>query len=200
MDSSSDVSLFQTPTSFSQPQSAAFCFLVFFVAFLWKTLSEIHCPEKLTYTLLRYLHITVISVFSMERRFPSVFKKNKQPKKKEKLGEDTSGRKPGESTLDFDLPFLCRDVDPFDPHLGPAPPKFIYDYDHRAIQHMWPILECHSLSKQDYMVSLLNHLARYIPLRPCWERYMFISKPLREIHSLRKHVCEKECAYRASNV
>ena len=77
MDSSSDVSLFQTPTSFSQPQSAAFCFF-FLYFFLWKTLSEIHCPEKLTFTVLWYLHITVIFAFSMERRFPSVFKKKQQ--------------------------------------------------------------------------------------------------------------------------
>ena len=81
MDSSSDVSLFQTPTSFSQPQRAAFCFfLFFFKSFLWKTLSEIHCPEKLTFTVLWYFHITVIFAFSMERRFPSVFKKNKKLK------------------------------------------------------------------------------------------------------------------------
>ena len=113
------------------------------------------------------------------------------PKKNKKTWRGNIGTKTGESTLDFDLPFLCRNVDPFDPHLGPAPPKLIYDYDHRAIQHMWPILECHSLSNQDYMVSLLNHLARYIPLRPCWARYMFISKPLREIHSLGKHFWER---------
>jgi len=138
-------------------QHSFFCFFFKIYFFFWKTLSEINCPEKLTYTVLWYLHITVIFAFSMERRFPSVFKKTQQTKKKQKKSQKTwrgyIGTKTGESTLDFDLPFLCRNVDPFDPHLGPAPPKFIYDYDHRAIQHMWPILEYHSLSNQDYMVS-----------------------------------------------
>ena len=79
---------FKPPRRFLQPQSAAFCFFLFFFIFLWKTLSEIHCPEKLTFTVLWYLHITVIFAFSMERRFPSVFpKKNKKlkiPQKKKK--------------------------------------------------------------------------------------------------------------------
>ena len=57
---------------FSAPKSSLFFIISIF---LWKILSEIHCPEKLTYTVLWYLHITVIFAFSMERRFPSVFQK-----------------------------------------------------------------------------------------------------------------------------
>ena len=77
---------------------------------------------------------------SFSQRFPTKKQKNLNNKKR-KTWRGYIGTKTGESTLDFDLPFLCRNVDPFDPHLGPAPPKFIYDYDHRAIQHMLPILE-----------------------------------------------------------
>ena len=190
---------FKPPRRFLSPKvqhSVFFCFFLFFIFFVENAEPDTLPGETHFYRFMVFTHnsdFCLLNGTSFSQRFP---KKTKKLKKQKKNLARIHRYETGESTLDFDLPFLCRNVDPFDPHLGPAPPKFIYDYDHRAIQHMWPILECHSLSKQDYMVSLLNHLAK---LRPCWERYMFISKPLRERHSLRKHVCEKECAYRASS-
>ena len=156
---------FKPPRRFlsTKVQHSVFLFFFVFFIFFFENAERDTLPgETHLYRFTVFTHnsdFCLLNGTSFSQRFR---KKKKLKTTKGKTWRGYIGTKTRESTLDFDLPFLCRNVDPFDPHLAPAPPKFIYDYDHRAIQHMWPILECHSLSKQDYMVSLLNHLARYI--------------------------------------
>ena len=108
MDSSSDVSLFQTPTSFSQPQSAAFCFFVFlFYIFFVENAERDTLPgETHFYRFMVFTHnsdFCLLNGTSFSQRFPT---KNKKLKQQRKTWRGYIGTKTGESTLDFDLPFF----------------------------------------------------------------------------------------------
>ena len=181
--------------------SVFFVFFCFFHMFFFENAERDTLPgETHLYRFTVFTHnsdFCLLNGTSFSQRFPKKTKKLKTTKRKN-LARIHRYENPRKHVRFWSSVFMSQRW-PVRPALGASTPKI----------HLWLRSQSNSahvahsgmpFTEQAGLYGIIIEPPSkiYIPLRPCWERYMFISKPLREIHSLRKHVCEKECAYRAS--